>query len=880
MKRNIHPPRLASLFLQSILPRDIRDQVLGDLAEKHAELAAASETSQARRWFWRQTPASIAPVLRPGRGAGRAQSDHARAGRSASATGLSNMLLSCLTDLRFALRWARLNPGFTAIVVLTLALGIGANTAIFSVVNGVLLHPLPYEDAERIVRIWNGDAENRQYRNPISSGEIVAYLDDDRLGEVFESIAGFTLDFVNLSGGDEPLQVSAAYVMHDFFDVFGVAAADGRTFLPEEDAAGADAVVVISHGVWRRLLGGAPEAVGALLQVDGAKRTIVGIMPAGFDYFPGTDVWLPLALDPASTPPPNFLSHSSSIAGKLRPETGIEQATKRIDAVVAGVLADHPEHDGTHVARVQPLRDVMVGSMRPTLMARAESRQREVALRFALGAGRGRVVRQLLVESTLFALLGGAFGLIVTSVTFDGLMALVPGSMPRSAEIQLDGNILVFALAITLATGLLFGLVPALGAGRTSLARSLGGSDRGSTHSAAAGRYRGGLAVAEVALVFVLMSGAGLMARSFWRLTRVDLGIKTQRLLTFNVFVPAARYPANDDVTGFFERLVGDVAALPGVESAGAVSWLPLIRFPSNWGVQVEGREPDPDLPGPDYANVMGDYFEAVGLPLLGGRRFLPEDAVAAPAVIVTETMARLYWPDEEVLGKRLLMNTDTTWRTVVGVVGDHLNRGPGVPPRPGIYLPHIEVQTGGPWLDRDLGIAIRTSGDPLALAAAARQRVWTIDPDLPINGLQTMETAVAGIVSQPRFTLLLLAAFAAVGLLLGAVGVYGVVAYSVAQRTREFGIRLALGAARGEVLRLVVRSSMARVGAGVVLGLLLAFWAARALMATLLFEVTPHDPATLVAVGLLVLTVGLIASCMPAYRATRVDPITALRLE
>ena len=310
MKRNIHPPRLASLFLQSILPRDIRDQVLGDLAEKHAELAAASETSQARRWFWRQTLASIAPVLRPERGAGRAQSDHARAGRSASATGLSNMLLSCLTDLRFALRWARLNPGFTAIVVLTLALGIGANTAIFSVVNGVLLRPLPYEDAERIVRVWNGDAENRQYRNPISPGEIVAYLDDDRLGEVFESIAGFTLDFVNLSGGDEPLQVSAAYVMHDFFDVFGVAAADGRTFLPEEDAAGADAVVVISHGVWRRLLGGAPEAVGALLQVDGAKRTIVGIMPAGFDYFPGTDVWLPLALDPASTPPPNFLSHS------------------------------------------------------------------------------------------------------------------------------------------------------------------------------------------------------------------------------------------------------------------------------------------------------------------------------------------------------------------------------------------------------------------------------------------------------------------------------------------------------------------------------------------------------------------------------------------
>jgi putative ABC transport system permease protein len=805
-----------------------------------------------------------------------------------------------LQDLRFGVRMLAKKPAFTAMVVAVLALGIGANTALFSVVDAVLLRPLPYPAPERLVRLWGTQLPAREDDNPLSINQAFEYK---RRGDFMAGFAALSWGSAALTGAGEPVQVRAARVMDGFFDVLGLPPVAGRTFLPEEDRPGHDGVAVLSYGLWQRRFAGDPRVVGSTVQVEGRSRTVVGVMPPGVAYPPGVDLWLPMALEESQLTPETMLSHGLAALARRPAGMSPEEFQQRADAMVQSLADTYPddvsERDG---ALLMPLREVLVGRVEPALvalsaavgfllllasanvanllLARGEARQGEMAVRTVLGGGRGRLLRQLLTESLLLALGGGAVGLVLTAWGLDALVALMPTGIARADEVQVSGGVLLFALALSTLTGLLCGIAPALQLSRGRLHEAIKEGGRGG-EATRKSLVRGALVVAEVALVLILSAGAGLMGKSFWHLLRVDPGVDSSHLLTFELQLPASRYPGEGEVTGFYDQLLARLQTLPGVRSAGAVSWLPFASFPSNWTIEFEGGRPyqEDRTPLPDYALTSGDYFEAMGLPLVAGRLLRPEDrSPAAPGVVITATAARLFWPGQDPLGRRIRLDTDPVWRTVVGIVGDYKNRGLESPPRPGIYLPQTEIRTGSPFLPREMAVTVRTAGDPLALAAAAREAVWALDPQLPVGRLRTMETVLADTVAQPRFTLLLLVAFAAVGLALGAVGIYGVVSFTAARRTREIGIRMALGARADDVVRLVMGRGLALAVAGLGLGLLGAWWMSRTLMATLLFEVQPQDPATLVAVSLLVVAMTALASLLPARRATRVDPVLALR--
>jgi putative ABC transport system permease protein len=798
-------------------------------------------------------------------------------------------------DLRYGARMLLKNPGFTAVAVVTLALGIGANAAIFSVINSVMLRPLPYPQPERLVWIWgaNPSAGIKQ-----EGASLPDFADWKTQGRSFAAMGGFTNYSPILTGAGEPERLTGAYVTDGFFTTLGVSPQLGRVFTPDEDRPDNRRVAVLGHDLWQRRFGGDPGIVGRKITLHGNPYLVVGVMPPGFKHpLPGTrapvEVWTPLGIDPATM---GRRSDFLGVVARLKPGVAVGQARSEMDALMRRLEGQYPDTNRGWGVILLPLLDRFVGDMRPTLylllaavgfllliacanvanllLARATARQREVAIRSALGAGRGRVVRQLLTESALLSALGGAVGLLMAKWGMDALISMSPAGVPRLGEVAFDWRVLGVAFGVALLTGLLFGLLPALQAASPLLNEALKEGGRGAD-AARGKRMRSAIVVAEVALALVLSVGAGLMLRSFARLQNVNPGFNPDHVLTASLALPGAKYEEGPLVVAFYRRLLNEVAALPGVESAGLVDALPLAGG-SYLSFVIEGRPPAARTPDAEHRVVSPGYFRAMGIPLIRGRMLSEQDHAQTPfATVISETMARRYWPNEDPLGKRINLDDSQTapWRTIVGIVGDVRNEGLNAEPNPQMYVSFAQAPRQG------MSLVVRGAGDPRGLIAGVRNKVVELDRDQPLYNVRTLEQALAESLARERFGLLLIVTFAGLALLLATVGVYGVLAYSVTQRTREIGVRLALGASRRDVLRLIAGQGMKLVLAGVGVGLLASFALTR-LMTGLLYGITATDPLAFIVVSVLLIVVALVACWIPARRATKIDPMVALRFE
>jgi putative ABC transport system permease protein len=801
-------------------------------------------------------------------------------------------------DLRFGARMLRRSPGFTAVAVIALALGIGGNTAIFSVVNAVLLRPLPYTEPDRIMRVFATAPERGLDRTSTSFQRSKAIADQTQL---FERAGYYTFDTANLTGIDEPRQLTVIKMSAGTLDVLKASPAIGRNFLAEEDTPGGAPVVIISHNLWLRQYGAAPDIVGRSITLDGGSHTVIGVMGHDFN-FPSReiDAWLPRAFEPS------FLNREIiergagylSVIGRLKPGTTVEQAESEMKSIAEGnKIPDHP--DSGFGTAIVPLLEVATQGVRPTLfillgavgfvlliacanvanllLAKAAGRQKEIAVRAALGASRVRLIRQFLNESILLALMAGVLGALLASWGVDVLVSAATGNIPRAAEISLDGSVLGFTGLIALLTGVIFGLAPAIQLSKADLNDALKDTSRGSTGGLRRARTRSVLVVAEVALSVILLIGAGLLIKSFVLLQRVDSGFNPNRLLVANISLPTSRYAEPAQRSSFYTRLCQELAAVPGVVSAAATQSLPLSGNDARSPIAIDGRAVPPisERPIVTLGIVSPDYFLTMGIPLLQGRFFTEQDNATAPiTTIINQSFARRFFPDENPIGKRILTGgAQVVAREIIGVVGDVRQTGLDTAPAEGFYLSSNQR----PQLA--MSVVMRTEGPPLSVGSAVRARVLAIDKDQPIASMQTMDEVVASSVSGQRFTSLLLGAFAGVALLLAAIGIYSVMAYTVSQRTGEIGLRMALGAQTRDVMRLVVRQGMTMTVTGLTIGLAGAFGLTR-VMSSLLFNVSATDPITFGAVAILLGGVALGACLLPARRATKVDPMVALRYE
>ncbi len=801
-------------------------------------------------------------------------------------------------DLKYGARMLFKSPAFTAIAVATLALGIGANTAIFSVVNGVLLRPLPYEEPERLVIVWGQLLKWGLPQLSVSQPEFVDYKKETSL---FSSIGAHAFVSFNISGGDKPEWAQGARVSSELFSTLGVPPVIGRGFLAEEEKPGAARVAVLSQGLWTRRFGGETGALGKKVIIDGLPHTIVGVMPAGFAYpSSSVEIWTPLTIDLADN---DRGSHYLRVVARLRPGIELPRAAAEISTVARRLEEQYPDNykDGGWGINLVPLQEELVGRTRPALLvllaavgfvlliacanvanlmlARASEREREVAIRTALGAGRARLIRQLLTESCLLAAGGGALGLLLAFWGVDAVLAFGSTHLPRAGEVAIDGGVLLFTLGVSLLTGLAFGLAPAVQISRPHLNEAL---KEGGGRASAGGRgrrIRDILVVSQVALSLVLLVGAGLMILSFSRLLSVDPGFDAHNVLTTRLRLTPARYAEPEQVSSFYTRLLERVSALPGVMVAGAVSELPMGDSYSSGTISVEDHLGDKDNESleADQRSISIEYFRAMRVALLEGRWFTAQDDGQAPGVaIIDERMARRYWPDQEPLGKRIKIGgADSTspWLAIVGVVKHVKQFGLDVEGREQVYFPLAQRPSLA------MTLAIRADLNPERLPAVVQQAVLELDAEQPLFAVKTMERVVADTVADARFSLFLLCAFAAVALALAAVGIYGVMAYLVSQRNHEIGIRMALGAQHRQILRLVLRAGMGLTLGGLAIGLAAAFLLTR-LMTSLLFNVSAADPMTFLAMSLLLGSAALLACYIPARRATKVDPIVALRYE
>ena len=804
-------------------------------------------------------------------------------------------------DLRYAFRNLRQAPGFAAVVILTLALGIGANSAIFSVVNGVVLKPLEYREPDNLLFITSnfpGESYGEQFW--MSAPEYFQYRERSTS---FADMGVYTTGEMTIAGADTPIRVPAGFASASLFTALGVDAHRGRIFTPEEDLPGGNAAVLLSYELWMGAFGGRDDLVGDTLVVNGSPNTVVGIMRPRFDLNDnGVQVWTPLQLDPDN--PGSQFSHYLYGVGRLREGTTPEQAQAETDVLVAGWLEAYPDAhirpDG-HEIQFEPLTMQVIGDVRPALLtllgavgfvlliacanvgnlslARAESRQKEIGVRTALGAGRGRLLRQFITESTLLALIGGGVGLVVGGWAVGVLLATNAGSIPRLAEIGLDSSVLLFTLGVSLLTGLLFGLAPLLHLTTDNLTAAL----REGRATAGSARYqlRQLLVVSEIALAVVLVVGAGLMLRSFAALQNVDPGFDHRGALTFRLFLPSATYSSPPEQMSFYRELKGRLLAVPGVESATLMSGLPPIRRLNANTMQFEGIQLTPEGPPSEvdyFQFVFDDYFSTMQIPLLEGRVLEASDSeMAMPAVVVNQRMADMYWP-AGALGRRIRQGGNAPWMTVVGVVGDVKNGGMDQSAGTELYFYTPQAAAMG-FGQPTMNVVLRTSMEPTALSEQTRQAVWSLDPTLPLTNLQTMEDAVFGSMARPRFLTVLLGVFGSLALALAAVGTYGVMSYFVAERSREMGIRMALGAESTGVLGLVLAQSLKIAVVGLTLGIAAAFGLSR-FVESWLFGVSAFDTTTFVAVPAILALVAIAACLVPALRATRVDPIVVLKAE
>ncbi|HEY9284983.1 MAG TPA: ABC transporter permease [Pyrinomonadaceae bacterium] len=819
------------------------------------------------------------------------------------ARGRTNVFADLWHDSRYAARVLLKNPGFTAVAVVALALGVGANTAIFSVVNTVLLRPLPYRDPDRLVTVWEDDTKGGFPKDTPAAANYIDWRDQNR---VFEGMAAIADQSYNLTGVGEPERLDGRRVSASLFPLLGVEPELGRAFLPQEDAPGANRVAVLSHGLWRRRFGGDPKIVGRPINLNGEAHEVIGVMPAHFQ-FPGPkdQLWTPIAFTQQQAA--NRGQHYLQVVARLKPGVTVEQAQAEMATIAARLQQQHPEENANLGATVVPLHEHLVGNIRPALLvllgavgfvmlvacanvanlllARAAVRQKEIAVRVALGASRPRLVRQFLTESLLLAALGGAVGLLLAVWGVGLLKTFIPENVSQVRSISVDARVLGFTLLVSLLTGLIFGLAPALQASSFNLNETLKEGGRDSAQGSRGNRARALLVVAEVAVSLVLLIGAGLLINSFMRLRGVDPGFASGNLLTMSVQLPREKYPDYQRRAAFYDEMVSRVEALPGVKSAAVTNWIPLVFQGDSITIGIEGR-PDPapgqgKRPGVVTRAVHPHYFRTMGIRLLHGRALDVRDRADTPNVaVISEAMARRHWPGEDPVGRRITPGPATStnaddWITVVGVAQDVRQVELGAEPKPQMYVPY--AQGWSVFAPRYL--IVSTSVEPMTLASAVRGAVWSIDADQPVSDARTMEEVLSASLARQRFSTLLLGIFAGVALLLAAVGIYGVMSYSVAQRTHEIGVRMALGAQRRDVLKLAVGQGLKLILIGVGVGLVAAYGLTR-VMESLLFGVSATDPVTFAAISLVFVGAGLLASYVPARRATKVDPMIALRYE
>ena len=808
-----------------------------------------------------------------------------------------------LQDVRYGARRLARSPGFTLIAVLTLALGIGANSAIFSVVNAVLLRSLPYAEPDRLVRLFNVRDESDQF--PVAPPN---YFDFREQRQLFSGVAAYDQrSNFTLTGVGEPQRVTGAEISAELFDVLGVRPVLGRGLRPGENEPGAGDVVVLSHGAWQQYFGGDPGVIGRTISLDGATRTVVGVMPAGFDFPEEARLWTPLVYDGGFRDDSNRGSHYLSVVARLQPDVTTERAAEEMETLGDRIATEYGGPATNSSATAMGFQEVLVGDIRPALLvllgavglvlliacanvanlmlARAATREGELAVRAALGAGRRRLLRQLLTESVLLALLGGAAGLLIAFWGTAALVGLRPEGIPRIEDVTVDPTVIAFTAGLSLLTGLVFGLVPAIQLARADLTASLREGARGALSGRRGNRVRAGLVVAEMAVAVILLAGAGLLIRSFQNLTEVDPGFRPEGVVATRLSLPPSSYADDARAVQLFDGLLERLRALPGVTSAGAVSILPMAGGDAALGIYRTDR-PTPtagvDMPIAKLRVASPDYFGTLGIPLLRGRDFAAGDRAGASRVVVlTEQAAERIFPGEEAIGKQVSLTftvaneTDAYTGEVVGIVGSVRQTGLDDELEPEAYVAMAQVAPRG------MEVTVRTSGDPAALAGGVRDAVRELDPELPVSEIRTVAQVVSESVSQPRFYMLLLTVFASVALVLAAVGIFGVISYTVAQRTREIGVRMALGAEPGQILRMTVGRALLLGGGGVVLGLVAALGGTRLLAGFgFLFQVGSTDPLTYASVAAILLGVAALASYLPARRATRVDPMAALRAD
>ncbi|HWW75235.1 MAG TPA: ABC transporter permease, partial [Pyrinomonadaceae bacterium] len=797
-------------------------------------------------------------------------------------------------DVKYAARVLRKSPGFTAVALLAVALGVGANTAIFSVVNAVLLRPLPFPDSERVVA-FEGVNPSKDITD--SNMSVPDFADWKEQSRSFEQLAGFITGGSLLVSGEEAERVRGTSVTADFFPLFRTPARLGRTLEPGDAKKGETPVAVLSHGLWQRRYGGDPAVVGRQITVGRASTTVVGVMPPGFNYPERTEIWFPVALDPAAERRDN---RYLEVIARLKPEATLAGAQAELDAVNARLAESYVETNSGWGVRLTNLRERLVGNMRTPLLvilgavalvlliacanvanlllARATARRREFAVRDALGASRGRIVRQLLTESFLLSLAGGVAGLLISLWLTQVLVGLIPSDTPRLDEVRPDARIFGFALAVSVFAGALFGLAPALQASRRDVSEALKEGGRTGVEGGRRNRSQSILIVSEIALSFMLLAGAGLLVRSFMRLREVNPGFNPAGVFALRISASGAQYPAGPARAELYRQVMERLGSLPGVEAAGGVLSLPLGGDTYSVGRSFirEGRPATPEeSANASYLVATPGYFQALRIPLVSGRTFTAQDSEKAPmVVVVNETMARRFWPGESPVGKRITIWRDEKFpREIVGVVGDTRSK-PAEPAGAQMYVPFAQDPN---WAS--LSVVVRTSADPSSLAAAARDEVHALDKAIPVYNARPLSDVVAASLAERRASTLLVGAFALLALLLALVGIYGVTAYYVTQRTHEIGLRMALGARAYHILGLVVGRSLRLTLAGLAVGLCGALALTRA-MASLLYEVKPADPLTLAAAAALLGAVALLACLLPARRATRVDPLIALRAE
>lgn len=797
-------------------------------------------------------------------------------------------------DLRIAARTLRKNPGFALTAVATLALGIGANTAIFAVVNGVLLRAMPFPEAGRLFLVSFIPHRGPFQLSPsLSDRDYLEFREEDRL---FERLASFGSTRVNLTGAGDPVQIPASMVTTEFFATLRTNPELGRGFLAEEGEPGQDNVVVLSNKLWKERFGADREILGKTVHLDGIGRTVVGVMAAGFDFPKNTEVWLPLAIhiDPHN-------SFTRPVIGRLKDGVSQQQAQAELETFTQRLPVREDENYKDATAQIIPLKELLVADIRGSLLVfaaavgfvlliacvnvanlflvRAAGRKQEMAARSTLGASRWRLVRQLLAESLLVSVAGGTAGMLVAFWGVPALLALAPaGKIPRVGMIRMDGWVFAFTSVLTLITGIVFGLVPALQATR-GVSESWNRSGRSVTRRHEG--VRSALAIAEIALALILLTGAGLLLKSFLRLRAVNPGFEPTNLTTMTVDLPDATYQQASQIQSFHSQVLAELSRLPGVRAAVAVNWRPLSEFLTMGDFQVEGGQKLPPGYVVDKPCVSAGYFQTMGIRLMQGREFTERDNGTAPGVvIVSQSVVRSLWPVQDPVGKRISMEDHPKpgdWLTIVGVVEDVKQQGLGKKSDPAIYQPYLQVTR--PFFLSHMTFLVKTDSNGQGVAAAMRAILREVDKNQPVESIATMESLMATTTAEPEFQARLLGAFALMALALATVGIYGVLAHSVAQRTREIGVRVALGAERADVLRMLLRGAVVLVGTGVVIGAAGALAITRVLE-RFLFEVKPSDPATFALVALTLACVALFASSIPAMRAMKVDPMEALRYE